>query len=68
MVDKVSTRNAQASMQGATNDTSQGAVNSLKQGAQNTLAEGQAAVEARLAGHAVAAQGKALDAMDKALI
>lgn len=65
---RISTTQAQTSMQGATNATSQGAVNSLQQGAQNTLAEGQAAVEARLAGHAVAAQGKALDAMDKALI
>jgi hypothetical protein len=64
----VSSAGTQSTMQNLTNQTSQGAVNSLLQGAQNTLAEGQAAVSARLAGHAVAAQGKALDAMDKALI
>ena len=54
----------QAAMQGVSN----GATEGLQQSAQETTQEGQAAVEARLAGHAIAQMGKALDALDKAII
>jgi len=54
----------QGAAQGVANEVVEGSLMSAEQ----TNAEGQAAVQARLAGHAVAAMGKALDALDKALI
>jgi hypothetical protein len=54
----------QSNMRNVSNEATDG----LQQGATETTQEGQAAVEARLAGHAIAQMGKALDALDKAII
>lgn len=52
----------------ALDQVSDGSTQGLQLSASQTTQEGQAAVEARLAGHAIAQMGKALDALDKAII
>ena len=59
---------SQNTNQAATQEVSNEVVEGSLMSAGQTNAEGQAAVQARLAGHAIAAMGKALDALDKALI
>lgn len=58
----------QQQMQAMMSAVSGQATNGLNMSASETMQEGQAAVNARLAGHAVAQMGKALDALDKAII
>ena len=64
----VSPVSSQGSTQSLQNASSQQNVNNLNQTAQNTNAETEAQTGVRLAGHAAAITGKALDALDKTAI